>query len=701
MTVRIGIDVGGTFTKAVACDIATGDVVCRALVPTTHPGVDEGIVHVLQDISVQIRTLGVGPVALVAHSTTQAVNALLEGDTAVVGVLGLGRPPDLRKADKRTRVGEIKLAPSKTLRTRHAFLDSSKATKEDVEQAMRSLVDQGATALCISEAFAVDDDSMERLALTTAQELGVPACAGHELTGLYGLELRTVTAAINASILPVTLATAQTVERVVSRTFPRTSVAVMRGDGGAADVETMRQRPLLTAFSGPAASVSGALRHLSLRDAVVIEVGGTSTNVSVVRGGRPVLSYVRVLDHTTAVRSLDVRVTGVAGGSMIRVAKQIGRMRKLRIAGVGSRSAHIAGLEYCSFDHGHNLADAKAELVSPLPGDPPEYVVVTTSSGVRIAPTVTCAANALGLVPEQAYAQGDPIAARRGFEALGRLLDADWRDLARQTLEVAASNVATLVHAMVKEHSLQQPAIVGVGGGAGALVPEVARELGLEWHIPPDAEVISSVGDALSLIRLEIERGMPNTTGEEVARLVADIEEAAALAGADPETLQVETEAVPERGAVRAVALGAVALKDATHEHDVSDETLRSFACETLGHNDIDHVASTASYTVFTSPSHGAKRFVLLDRRGTVVASGEGLVLTGTGTELASTLSDDLASLTRHLGPFTVAPAIRIVRERRVIDLSLVSSPSHAIEAAVRECSLGNGHPVVALVSRN
>ena len=49
MTVRIGIDVGGTFTKAVACDIATGNVVCRALVPTTHPGVDEGIVHVLRD----------------------------------------------------------------------------------------------------------------------------------------------------------------------------------------------------------------------------------------------------------------------------------------------------------------------------------------------------------------------------------------------------------------------------------------------------------------------------------------------------------------------------------------------------------------------------------------------------------------------------------------------------------------------------
>ncbi len=86
----------------------------------------------------------------------------------------------------------------------------------------------------------------------------------------------------------------------------------------------------------------------------------------------------------------------------------------------------------------------------------------------------------------------------------------------------------------------------------------------------------------------------PTPTGEEVARLVADVEEAAALAGADPETLQVETEAVPERGAVRAVALGAVALEEAAHQDDVSDEALRSLASHSLGNDDIDHVASTA-----------------------------------------------------------------------------------------------------------
>ena len=85
------------------------------------------------------------------------------------------------------------------------------------------------------------------------------------------------------------------------------SVLVMRGDGGAADLRMMRTRPLLTAFSGPAASVQGALRRLELVDAIAIEVGGTSTNVAMIKGGRPVLSYVRVLEHQTSVRSLDRR----------------------------------------------------------------------------------------------------------------------------------------------------------------------------------------------------------------------------------------------------------------------------------------------------------------------------------------------------------------------------------------------------------
>ena len=90
----------------------------------------------------------------------------------------------------------------------------------------------------------------------------------------------------------------------------------MRGDGGAAD---LRDDAPAIRSSPPSAGPphrSPARCATPLLDGVVIEVGGTSTNVSVVKAGRPILAYVRVLDHLTCVRSLDVRVAGIAGGSL-------------------------------------------------------------------------------------------------------------------------------------------------------------------------------------------------------------------------------------------------------------------------------------------------------------------------------------------------------------------------------------------------
>src|SRR5262249_45238228 len=149
--------------------------------------VTEGVLEALHGLVREIGHAGCGPVLLVAHSTTHAVNALLEGDTAVVGVLGMGHPPDLKRADKRTRVGEIKRAPGRTLSTKHAFVGGDVIGDDEIASALRSLVSQGAEAVCVSEAYGVDDPSGERRALEIAESLDIAACAGHELSGLYGL----------------------------------------------------------------------------------------------------------------------------------------------------------------------------------------------------------------------------------------------------------------------------------------------------------------------------------------------------------------------------------------------------------------------------------------------------------------------------------------------------------------------------------
>jgi N-methylhydantoinase A len=703
VAVRIGVDVGGTFTKAVACDASTGEILARSVLSTTHQavgGVAAGVVDAIHAVTDEIGSAGAGPIVLVAHSTTQAVNALLEGDTATVGVLGFGRRPDVKRARKRTHLGEVGLAPGRHLQTRCAFIDASEGCDRGrVEAEIRTLIDRGAEVLCVSEAFGVDDPRLEWLALDVAREMGLPACAGHELSGLYGLEMRTVSSAINASILPRALSTASIVEQAVARDSSSVPLLVMRGDGGAADISTMQRHPLLTAFSGPAASVAGALRHLSLHDGVVVEVGGTSTNVSVVKGGHPVLAYVRVLDHVTCVRSLDVRVVGVAGGSMLRIGNRFGRAR---LVDVGPRSAHIADLSYCSFAEPHELEGARVEMISPRPGDPPEYAVLVTPSGARFAPTVTCAANALGDIAPGSYATGSQAAARRAFEQLALALEGDWKAIARSTLDLAADKICAVVADSVRDQAILGPTIVGVGGGAGALIPTVAARSRMPWDIPPDAEVISSVGDALSLVRVEVERSVDVTSTTDVADAHRAAEDAAIEAGADPASLQIESKALPEKRALRVIATGSVALDaDAGIAGRELDQTSLTLIAKECLREDPHAIPSPGNYSVFASSDAKEPSFVVLDKRGAVALRGRGRILVGTGDDVMTELEALVPALTRNLGPLSIAPSLRILRGSRLIDLSLYSSNEKALDAARAECVLSADRTVVAFLMRD
>src|SRR6266480_2548550 len=536
---RIGIDVGGTFTKAVLIDNATHEVVGRFSVLTTHAdprGVAKGVVEVFRNV---LEQSGVAPkdVIFLAHSTTQATNALLEGDVANVGVVGMATRVETLLARGQSAMRPIELAPGRYLKPGNRFIFKETLTDDTARRAIDELTREGARVIVASSAFGVDDTEGEETVRRLALEAGLPATCGHEITKLYGLTTRTRTAVINASILPKMIDTADMTEASVREAGIAAPLMIMRGDGGVMDIREMRRRPAMTMLSGPAASVAGALMHLRVSDGIYFEVGGTSTNIGVIRNGRPSVKYARVGGHETYVSSLDVRVIGIAGGSMVRA-------RSGKLVDVGPRSAHIAGLPYAAFARPEDIVDPVIEFFQPKSDDPADYVAVRSSNGTRYAITNTCAANVLGYAKPGLHAYGNPEAAQRAMAALADWIGKSIEDTARTILDIATDKVIPVVDDLIAEYKLDrdQAVLVGEGGGAAALIPHASNRTGLHHEISRDAEVISSIGVALALVRDVVERVIPNPLPEDLKRIRREAFEAVVKLGAAPENVEVTIE---------------------------------------------------------------------------------------------------------------------------------------------------------------
>ncbi len=686
---RVGVDVGGTFTKAVACDLQTGAVVARAVLPTTHDdpeGVAAGVVRAVAQVADQI---GAGAIELVTHSTTQAVNALLEGDVGLVGVLGLGRRPDLRKARRRTCLDRVELSPGRRLRTAHEFLDVTDGLDPgELRAAIARLVAAGATSACVAEAFATEDDSHEATAVAALREAGLPACASSEMSGLYGLELRTVTAAINASVLPIAVKTAGFVETGVAAAGIDSPVMVMRGDGGATDLAGFRREPARTLYSGPAASVAGVLRFTQIADGIVVEIGGTSTNVAAIKSGQPKLSYVQVASHATALRALDVRVIGVAGGSILRGQKR-------GVYGVGPRSAHISGLSYACFATPEQLDGARAQLTAPRAGDTPDHVVITCPDGTRLALTNTCAANLLRITQPGDYAAGSHAAAAAAFEIASGLLRLPAEEIARRMLVASGGAIAELVAAVIAEHELRNPTLVAVGGGAGGLGRHVAELLGLECLVPDGAEVISSIGDALSLVRAECELAAREPTPDAVQALSGRARDLAIAAGAAPGSVDVRIEHSPERAALRAIATGAVGLHAGALPGRGAIDAAGAAEIMSRAHCP-DPPLAVGSFWIGKVNS-GSDRVLVLDRFGDAVVDtpGDLVEIDGGSGEGAADVRSSVQRNTKRLGPVTLLPTIWVIHSDALVEIATgdVAGTAEALASAA-------GGPCAILVSR-
>ncbi len=705
--VRIGIDVGGTFTHAVAVDNRTSEVLSHCVTPTTHhapEGVAAGIVESFGMLAEEL-----GPdvkVVFLAHSTTQATNALLEGDVAKVGIVGLGKGLEAMKARSDLNVGNLELSEGKLLHTQLEFVEPDSA---QIESALEKLKEAGCGAVVAAQGFSVDDPTGELQTMDLARAAGLPACGTHEMSGLYGLRVRARTAVLNASILPKMIETAEMTHKALTQKGVDAPLMVMRSDGGVMSLDEVRRRPVMTLLSGPAAGVAAALMFLKASDALFLEVGGTSTDICLVKDGKAAIRSASVGGHPTYLKTLDSRTLGIAGGSMI------GRSASGLLA-VGPRSAHVAGFPYCSFcDPVFLQGELKVVEVRPLPDDP-IYYLLENAKGERSAPTTTCAANVLGFIKPGDYSAGNLESVTAAFEALAvcwKVKDAE--TAARQVLDAAAEKILPTIRQLLKDYDSTDRTVklLGGGGGAGAIVPIVAEKLKFPFEIADRAEVISAIGAALAMVKETLERNLVDPSQADLNRLRSEAESSVIAMGADPETVEVAISIDAQKGIVSAVATGSIAFSEG--ESGILEEVTPEDRLETLKEaspreREFAVVGDTDHFFLYRSEREERFLFNLLkrkketlwvtDRKGNVK-----LQVPGGRTEqsraqtLETALNDTLSKHTQYGDAGALIPALHVVAGRKMTDLTSLTTSEQALTLARQELSgLDPETPVYFLV---
>ncbi|MGG7143096.1 hydantoinase/oxoprolinase family protein [Clostridium nigeriense] len=668
--IRVGIDVGGTHTKAVAIDNETHEIIGKGSVMTTHDdemGVATGVIEAFK-LCLTANNIDPNDVIFIAHSTTQATNALLEGDVAEVGIIGMGKGGFSGfLAKKQSKIDDIDLGTGRIIKVHHTYLKQKDASESNIEKSINELRSQGSNVIVASKAFGVDDLTEENEVKKVAEKYDIPVSVASEISKLYGLTRRTRTAAINASILPKMLETANSTEDSVRKAGIKVPLMIMRGDGGVMDISEMKKRPVLTMLSGPAASVVGALMYLRASNGIYFEVGGTSTNIGVIKNGRPAVDYSIIGGHPTYVNSLDVRVLGVAGGSMVRASKE-------GIVDVGPRSAHIAGMPYAVYTPIEEIEDPQVEFFRPKDGDPSDYVYIRLKNGKKITITNSCAANVLGYVKPEHYSYGNPEAARKAIEPLAEYMNTTVEDVCEQILRKSYEKIRPVILELAEKYKLEkdQISLVGVGGGVSALLPYTAKLMELGYSIPENAEVISSIGVALSMIRDVVERVIPSPTKKDIADIKKEAANMAIANGAVPDSVEVQIEIDSQTSRVTAIALGSSEVQTTDLLKACSEEEAKEIAAKSMGATIEETKLITKSnvFYVFTSKKkNGSDQIRIVDKKGFIkVQRGDGDARKCTVSEAPKVIEEMWEQLSVFKNDIKLTPDMYLCTGGKVLD---------------------------------
>lgn len=317
MSLLLGIDTGGTYTDAVVFESESG-VVASAKALTRRYDLSLGIRESMK------RVLGASKrrnIELVSLSTTLATNAIVEGQGSSICLILIGYPAD---ALQQSRLGEVMGHDPVVFVAGGHDATGEQVRALDIAKA-RKAVDAFAakvSAFAVSGYFSVRNPSHENAVRTMIRERsGLPVTCGHELTSNLHASRRALTAALNARLISVLSELIQAVQSMLAEQEIQAPLMVVKGDGSLVDAAFALEYPIETILSGPAASVVGSLYLSGKQDTCVVDMGGTTTDIALVQGGKPILNRdgATVGGWQTMVQALQIHTYGLGGDSEVRI----------------------------------------------------------------------------------------------------------------------------------------------------------------------------------------------------------------------------------------------------------------------------------------------------------------------------------------------------------------------------------------------
>ncbi len=678
---RAGIDVGGTFTRGVL--LTPENYVERAVrVATTHRhefGVAAGVLACIEEL-----LSGIDPHNLLAinHSTTQATNALLEGDLSPVEVHLFHRPGERFALKRQFGFKHLELSAHSRVPVTVELHEENGIPAVPTGEALPRLIaetlvqSEGETEAKVHGAWAGE--------LAGRSPDAVPLLLkATDISRLLGVKARVKTGVLNCAMLPTMLATLEHTRNALKQRGLTQPLMVLKSDGGVLPAEIVFERPLSCMLSGPAAGAAAALHFAGITLGIFFEVGGTSTDISFIHDGRIRFRPAKVGGHRLQTETLDLRTVALGGGSLLGLGPGGNLV-------VGPRSAHLAGLGYLSFAPDSHLDLGRLEYHVEERSGVRHFM--WDAGAARYGFTLTDLANALGMIPEDdpAYAPAAKLGAVFGEIKRTHGMGVEkLHELVGQWVERLLSPVlAEYSRAYKVERGLIR--LVGGGGGVHSALPFISERLKLPCQTVEHYPYISAVGAALAASTVQV-RLTSETGGAEDVRKARELAvEDLLRAGVEPANAHYEYNYDATVGILRLTATARRAFEERSEELD--GDALSQRAQELTGASSAREVFASAGFAVFETEKPGrwgrSRRYlVVLDRRGKarLIRANAGCEIVGETAALLPTL----AALHREKREFRdageVPPQLVVVGATRIHDLSTLPDSDSFAEVLADE----------------